>query len=53
MGFDPEDVFDWTVLEDGPAGGGFTICVTRDRLKTVKEKLEYDDYVGISCYEKI
>ena len=53
LGFDPEDTFDWMVIEDGHAKGAYTIRVTRDQLSTEKERQEYDEYVGISSYEPI
>jgi len=53
LGFDPEDVFDWMVIENGHARGGFTIRVSRNKLNTDKEKTEYDEYIGISSYEPI
>jgi len=51
IGFDPEDAFDWMIIEDGHAIGGFTIRATRNQLQTEKERQEYDEYVGISSYE--
>ncbi|NRB42996.1 MAG: DUF2314 domain-containing protein [Pseudomonadales bacterium] len=53
IGFDAEDVFDWLVIEDGHAKGGFTIRVTRDQLASEQEKKAYDEYVGISSYAPI
>ena len=53
LGFDPEDVFDWMIIEDGHAKGGFTIRVTRNRLSSEKEKSEYDEYIGIKSYEPL
>ena len=53
LGFESDDAFDWMVIEDGHAKGGFTMRVTRNQLATEKEKLEYDEYVGISSYEPI
>ena len=53
LGFDPEDVFDWMVNEDGHLRGGFTIRVTRARLADEAEKARYDDYIGVSSYEPI
>lgn len=53
LAFDPEDVFDWMVIENGHAKGAFTIRVTRSRLATQAEKSEYDQYVGISSFDPI
>lgn len=53
LGFDPEDVFDWMVNENGRLLGGFTIRVTRARLKTEQEKASYDEYIGVSSYEPV
>ena len=53
LGFDPEDVFDWMVNENGRLHGGFTIRVTRARLKTEEEKASYDEYIGVSSYEPV
>jgi uncharacterized protein YegJ (DUF2314 family) len=54
LGFDKEDVFDWMVIdEEDHMKGGFTIRVTRESLKTEKEKNEYDEYIGIKSFEPI
>ncbi|MEM9217275.1 MAG: DUF2314 domain-containing protein [Cyanobacteria bacterium P01_F01_bin.150] len=53
LGFDPEDVFDWMVIENGHAKGGFTIRVTRNQLSSEQEQAEYDRYVGINSYEPL
>ena len=54
LGFDPEDVFDWMIInQDGHMNGGFTIRVTRDSLETDLEKSKYDEYIGIKSYEPI
>lgn len=53
LAFEPEDVFDWAVIKNGHAKGGFTIRAARNQLDTEKEKNEYDEYVGISSYEPI
>jgi len=54
LGFDPEDVFDWMVIDSSEhMMGGFTIRVTRDRLETEEEKKNFDAYIGISSYEPI
>lgn len=53
LGFDPEDVFDWMINDDGNVEGGFTIRVTRNRLLSEQEKIKYDEYIGISSYEPL
>ena len=51
LGFEPEDVFDWCAIENGHAKGGFTLRATREKLKSEQEKMEFDEYTGISSYE--
>ncbi len=53
LGFESEDVFDWMINTDGHVQGGYTIRVHRSKLSTAQEKAEYDEYIGISSYEKI
>lgn len=53
LGFESGDIFDWMVNDKGHVTGAFTIRVTRNRLKTESEKLEYDKYIGITSYEAI
>jgi len=53
LGFESDDVFDWMVNDNGKVKGGFTIRVARNKLKSEKEKLEYDKYIGVSSYESI
>ncbi len=53
LGFDPEDVFDWMINDEGHVKGGFTIRATREKLETEFEKKEYDEYIGIKSYEPI
>ena len=50
LGFDPEDVFDWMVLEDGHLYGGFTLRVTRDKLRP-EQREAYDRHIGVEVYE--
>lgn len=51
LGFEPEDVFDWMVIDSNKQmKGGFTIRVTRNRLTTDEEKKNYDEYIGIKKY---
>ena len=51
LGFEPDDIFDWMVNDNGKVQGAFTIRLTRSRLETESEKLAYDKYVGITNYE--
>ena len=53
LGFDPEDVFDWMVEENGHLRGGFTIRVTRGHLESDEKKARYDEYIGVSSYEPL
>ena len=49
LAFDDEDVFDWMVIDDGVAYGGFTIRLHRMRLAE-EERAEYDEYMGVTSY---
>ncbi|MDI9246952.1 DUF2314 domain-containing protein [Marinobacter sp. CHS3-4] len=53
LGFYPEDVFDWMIIENGIAQGGYTIKAMRSRLKTEEEKARYDEYIGIKSYQPV
>lgn len=53
LGFEHDDVFDWMINDNGKVKGAFTIRVNRSRLKTDSEKLDFDEYIGISEYEPI
>lgn len=54
LGFDPEDVFDWMVIDSQEnMRGGFTIRVTRSRLETEEEKKNYDRYIGVRNYQSV
>lgn len=54
LGFDPEDVFDWMVIDSsGHMKGGYTIRVTRNKLTSEEEKRQYDEYVGVKYYEPV
>ena len=53
LGFDPEDVFDWMINDEGHVQGGFTIRATREKLETEFERKKYDEYIGIKSYEPI
>lgn len=51
LGFEPEDVFDWMVIDSSEQmKGGFTIRVTRNRLASDEEKKKYDEYIGVKRY---
>ena len=51
LGFEPEDVFDWMVIDSNEQmKGGFTIRVTRSRLASDEEKKKYDEYIGVKKY---
>ncbi len=52
LGFSPEDIFDWMVIENGHLYGGFTIRATRDRLPE-HERQSYDRHIGVTSYEPI
>ncbi len=52
LAFDPEDIFDWMVLDQGHLQGGFTLRVTRTKLPEA-ERESYDRYVGVSVYEPL
>jgi uncharacterized protein YegJ (DUF2314 family) len=52
LSFDPEDIFDWMVLDQGHLHGGFTLRVARSKLPEAHRK-SYDRYVGVSVYEPV
>jgi uncharacterized protein YegJ (DUF2314 family) len=51
LGFDPEDVFDWMVIDKGHAKGAYTLKVSRERLTTEQERKDFDRYIGVTSYE--
>ncbi|WP_339414544.1 DUF2314 domain-containing protein [Pseudomonas sp. EA_35y_Pfl2_R5] len=51
LGFDPEDVFDWMVIDKGHAKGAYTLRVSRERLATEQERKDFDLYIGVASYE--
>ena len=53
LAFEPDDVFDWMINDNGHVKGGFTIRLARSRLNTESEKQEYDEYSGITSYEPL
>ncbi len=54
LGFDPEDVFDWMVMDSGGhMRGGYTIRATRNTLASEEEKKQYDEYIGVKYYEPV
>jgi uncharacterized protein YegJ (DUF2314 family) len=46
LAFEPEDVFDWMVNDNGSLIGGFTLRVHRNSLPE-SERSAYDLYVGV------
>ena len=52
LAFDPDDIFDWMVLDKGHLHGGFTLRLTREKLPE-SERESYDRYVGVSVYEPL
>jgi uncharacterized protein YegJ (DUF2314 family) len=52
LAFDPEDIFDWMVLDHGHLHGGSTPRVVREQLPE-SERDSYDRYVGVSVYEPL
>ena len=52
LAFEPEDIFDWMVLDHGHLHGGFTLRVARQKLPEA-ERASYDRYVGVSVYEPL
>lgn len=50
--FEPEDIFDWMVLDQGHLNGGFTLRVAREKLPDA-EREAYDRYIGVSVYETL
>lgn len=50
--FAHDDVCDWMIVEGSQAWGGFTLRVIRDGM-TTQERLQYDDYTGILCYNEL
>ncbi|MGB1238210.1 MAG: DUF2314 domain-containing protein [Pseudomonadales bacterium] len=51
LGFDPEDAFDWMIVERGAMWGGHTIRVTRQAMQSEEQRQEYDSYIGVTRYE--
>lgn len=50
--FDEQDVHDWMIMDGSQAWGGFTLRVIRDRM-AAQERLQYDEYTGILCYNEL
>ena len=50
LAFEPEDIFDWMVLEQGHLYGGYTLRVAREKLPEA-ERESYDRHIGVSVYE--
>lgn len=49
LAFDPEDVFDWMIIDDGTVHGGFTLRLKRQRLPE-SERAGFDAHVGAKRY---
>lgn len=52
LGIEPEDIFDWMVIDSGRLYGGFTLRVARERIP-VEERADYDSYIGVTSYEPL
>lgn len=50
--FEPEEIFDRMVLDQGRMQGGFTLRVAREKLPEA-ERESYDSYIGVSVYEPL
>ncbi len=48
--FEPEDVFDWMIIENGCVRGGFTVRLHRSRLP-VEKRAQYDAFIGATSYD--
>jgi uncharacterized protein YegJ (DUF2314 family) len=48
--FEPEDVFDWMVLQGGHLHGGFTLRVSRSKMPE-SERESFDKQIGVRVYE--
>lgn len=46
---EPEDIFDWMVIDAGKLYGGWTLRVARERISS-DEREDYDSYIGVSRY---
>ena len=53
LGFEPEDAFDWCVIQGGNASGGFTLQATRNQMKKEQEKMKFDQHIGIDSFAQI
>lgn len=52
LAFDPEDIFDWAVNEDGTMLGGYTLRVTRSRLPEAERK-DFDRRLGVEVWSPV
>lgn len=50
--FTRQDVHDWMIVDGSQAWGGFTLRVVRERMGP-QERLQYDGYTGILCYNDL
>ena len=49
LAFDPEDVFDWMIIEEGTAFGGFTLRLQRERLPESRRE-DFDSHIGVRSF---
>ena len=49
LAFDPEDAFDWMIIDDGTVYGAFTLRLQRQRLPE-SERAGFDEHVGAKRY---
>lgn len=49
---EPQDVHDWMIMEGSQAWGGFTLRAIRESMSP-QERLQYDEYTGILCYNEL
>lgn len=52
LGIDPEDIFDWMVLDEGRLYGGFTLRLNRSLLPEDK-RADFDAHIGVSHYQEM
>lgn len=53
LGFDPVDVFDWMINDEGHVMGGFTVRLARKNQPNEEARKKFDEYCGITSYEPI
>lgn len=52
LSFDRRDVHDWMIVDGSQAWGGYTLRAVRDGMQG-QERLQYDEYTGILCYNDL